>query len=653
MHDDFDDTEFSEEIRQQMNLVLTAALRNILRTQSRDEFLAWACDSLPMLASVMFGAIPESDRIKAAYWLGVNIWNVAPLPDNDYKPRPMTRPGRNDICPCGSGKKHKQCCLPLPVFDPLPSDLFWPVLGEILPEKELVRLSRENKLPGEAIGTIAYESYEEGNFPRVIKLLEPLFSNNGARLTRHDSGLLDMLCDAYGYHYQTDRKKTELLEHMSRHREPVIRAEAWQRIASSRHDSGDSSGAHEALANAMKADPNNPTHSLLELVLLVADNQIELARQRAGFWLRKLERLEHEYPEIVETLHMAKTDPALALQRTLRPDDDDDDRITRLIDWIEDNAGRPVPRYQVIPLDHPVEIPDSDELDSDLEDDEPDHPYDDPMQNAVCLEPSSEILTLEAAWSGCTPVSKPFSTQYASMGEEDIWDNPIDDGWLEFLEENPQAIDSLDILDDILTVVYTHPANETPFGPLRNMGPLLERAHDIILQACVPKEKNLPWLLPENRPALRLLSHLIHMTENMDETRNEKLMEEYLALNPSDNHGFRTMLINSYLKSGRNKEALALAEKYPEDMFAEIMYGKVLAHYRLGQLKEAKAALKNAHEDLSLVANYLIKAKVAKPKMQSHGFSINSREQAWMYRDAMRGEWQATPDCLEWLKKNI
>lgn len=651
MQDDFDDPDFNEEVREQMNLMLAAALRNILRTPSREEFLTWARDSLPLLASGMFDAIPEYDRSRAAYWLGVNIWNVAPLPDNDYKPRPLERPGRNDICPCGSGKKHKHCCLQLPVFDPLPSDLFWPLLGDILSEKELVRLSKENKLPPEAIGAIAYESYDEGNFPRVIKLLEPLFSDNGVRLTRHDSGLLDMLCDAYTYHYQTDKKKRALLERISQHREPVIRAEAWQRIASSRHDSGDSSGAHEALANAMQADPNNPTHSLLELVLLVADNQIELARQRAGFWVRKLERFEHEYPEIVETLRKAKNDPTSALQQTLRPDNDD--RISRLIEWIENNADRPVPHYEVIPLDHPEEDSDSDEFELDLEDDEPDHPYNDPMQNAVCLEPSSEILTLEAAWSGCTPVGKPFSTQYASMSDEDVWDNPVDDAWLEFLNDHPEAIDSLDILDDILILVYTHPANETPFGPLQNMGPLLARAHDIILKANVPAEKNLPWLLPENRPALRLLSHLIHLLESKDETGSEKLMEEYLALNPSDNHGFRTILINSYLKSGRNEDALALAKKYPEDMFAEIMYGKVLACYRLGQMMEAKAALKNAHEGLSLVANYLIKANVAKPKMQSNGFSINSREQAWMYRDAMRDEWQATPDCLDWLKKNI
>jgi uncharacterized protein YchJ len=27
-------------------------------------------------------------------------------------PTTMAKPGRNERCPCGSGKKYKQCCLP-------------------------------------------------------------------------------------------------------------------------------------------------------------------------------------------------------------------------------------------------------------------------------------------------------------------------------------------------------------------------------------------------------------------------------------------------------------------------------------------------------------------------------------------------------------
>jgi uncharacterized protein YecA (UPF0149 family) len=36
------------------------------------------------------------------------------LRENPPKPQPIVlgpRPGRNDPCPCGSGKKYKKCCM--------------------------------------------------------------------------------------------------------------------------------------------------------------------------------------------------------------------------------------------------------------------------------------------------------------------------------------------------------------------------------------------------------------------------------------------------------------------------------------------------------------------------------------------------------------
>ena len=46
---------------------------------------------------------------------GAQIPNAAPVanPTNIQKPQPVKvdkRPGRNDLCPCGSGKKYKNCC---------------------------------------------------------------------------------------------------------------------------------------------------------------------------------------------------------------------------------------------------------------------------------------------------------------------------------------------------------------------------------------------------------------------------------------------------------------------------------------------------------------------------------------------------------------
>lgn len=53
-------------------------------------------------------AIPENARKIHAYWL-------AHRSQEDYSPQPVhhsePKTGRNDPCPCGSGKKYKKCCL--------------------------------------------------------------------------------------------------------------------------------------------------------------------------------------------------------------------------------------------------------------------------------------------------------------------------------------------------------------------------------------------------------------------------------------------------------------------------------------------------------------------------------------------------------------
>ena len=75
---------------------------------------------------------------------------------------------------------------------------------------------------------------------------------------------------------------------MCQHHNKVIRSAAWQRTASWQQDLGNFAAAHDALKEAMRADPDNPSHALLELVLLVSSQQIDQARQRAAFWFARV-----------------------------------------------------------------------------------------------------------------------------------------------------------------------------------------------------------------------------------------------------------------------------------------------------------------------------------------------------------------------------
>lgn len=57
------------------------------------------------------GAIPESVRKIHSRWLSKRADLRAPTPVGPRTTRHPAKVGRNDPCPCGSGKKYKKCCL--------------------------------------------------------------------------------------------------------------------------------------------------------------------------------------------------------------------------------------------------------------------------------------------------------------------------------------------------------------------------------------------------------------------------------------------------------------------------------------------------------------------------------------------------------------
>ncbi len=639
MYDDPPELDFDPESIDQMHMVMSVALRLILEGKSLDEFLDWARSSIPMLAPLMLEDFTDEERPKMAYWMGVNLWGSVPRLDNHYKPEPLAKPSRNTPCPCGSGKKYKHCCAHLPELQQLAAETFWVIMPEVVSKTQINRLIKDRQLPVNAVAIMASQFSNEMDDAQVIKMLEPLFAGNASRLNHRHSGLLDMLCDNYNAHYKTEKKKKDLLQRMCQHKDRAIRAEAWQRIASWQLDLGDFPAAMDALSKAMQAEPDNPSHSLLELTLLVSSKQIEQAKQRAAFWRRKLKRYESELPELIDTLRHAETDPAGALQLTMSQADNDP-RLLQLLEWIEENADFPIAGYIVekLEIDAPEET----------------LPYPDPMQNAVTLQPAEDIIKLEQQWIELKPLGKPFSSQLEPMDESDIWENVSDTQWLSFLQQHPQAINSLDILDDLVTLIYIHPNNDSIWGPLGRIQPLLHRCEEIIKLANIPDSCNLPWVIEENRPALRLLIHNINIAINQDNHKHSiALIKLYLQLNPHDNHGYRSLLINHYLQNNQDQKAIEFAANYPEDMLAETRYGQVLAHYRLGDLQAAEQALPDVLNALPLVAEYLIKTRVAQPELSEYGISYGGKDQAWFYREEMRETWKQAKGSLAWLKKKL
>lgn len=629
--------ELDEDFVEQMELMVSFSCRQVMAGSTSEQFLNWAKSFLPVIAPNIFSEFKEADRNRVAFWVGVNLWNAAPQPDNHFLPRPLPEPVRSGLCPCSSGRNYNLCCARLPEVEPMPSDLFWVHMPDVVKKVDLAKGAKNLEYPVEGVAIMAAELCEQEEFGHAIKLLNPYFVDDAPLLDSKHSGLLDMLCDCYDNYYRSDRAKKDLLARATQHRDNVIRAEAWQRMATWQQDLGNLDASSKALGESMRADPNNPSHALLEIILLISNNKEENAKQRAQFWYHKLKPRQQEFPELLGTLKHAQQDPRTAVSGLMNEIvGNDDARLYRLTNWIERLRAREVPQYEVEDLNAAGDIPPAEPI------------------KAVMLIPPEKVIKIGMAWERVKPVEKPFSTVVYVEEAEDVWLEADDDEWLRFIEDHPESMDSLDILDDLVSLIYMHPNNESVFGPIGLIKPICERALEIIENAEIGRERILPWLLEHNRPALRIFFHLISLLDAHGQSeRAAQLMRQYLLLNPHDNHGFRDILINKLLVGGNDQEALDLADEYVFDGTPEIVYGRVLALFRMGRKKEASDALLCAYNSLPLVAEFLVKKSAPKPKPGQFGIEMGGREEAWIYRDSLRDVWLATPGCMDWLAQQL
>jgi len=164
-------------------------------------------------------------------------------------------------------------------------------------------------------------------------------------------------------------------------------------------------------------------------------------------------------------------------------------------------------------------------------------------------------------------------------------------------------------------------------------------------------ESQLHWVMPDNRPALRAMARLVNVKTIMEGDQEEGLRraQRLITINPHDNHGFRSIVMNQLIAEGRDEEALQLAQGYPGDMNPEITFGKILVLYRLGRQKEAVEEVGNALEFLGKIPRYLTAKRIRKPKLRPDAVQYGGDDQAWYYREEMRDVWLQTPGALAWL----
>ena len=671
-----------------LTALLADAAAAAMSLQQPAPFLDWLRASLARYV-VPGSQLARDEEMQRAFTasLGRPLWNAMPLPRRGFRTEPIPGPGRNDPCPCGSGRKFKHCCAGAPSLGPFTAELLWPfVLGAVDVPARTAAL-QSGRVPREAVLQFAAEKIETGHPQPAIELLEPML----AEPLRHEdpvaAGALDLLCNAYDERGNAKRRKRALLERIGKaaSRSP-LRSAAHQRLACILMDGGDPAGSWAAFRKAQQDDPGHAALGMLEVQLLMSEGRNGEARERAGYFLRQLRRSGADLdPRMLEFYERIAVDPARAMSSFAF--DMEQGAGQRLADWLDQVRSRPLPAYTVCSGENAAAQTGPDKLVEGLRqmgvgeaeikralcefqkqlaelerlvpasspgDDAPRPPDEASIVELVTPKP---IAAIEKRWHAAFPLAKPFSVNPLPWGKADPWEAATESRWMQFLERHPEAFDSMDVLDDLATSAMLHRQSDQPGVLDRLSRPLLERSVAILERALADARPVVPpprlcWAVTTNRPALRALFRL-HERELLArrDAPARRLAERLLALNPDDNHGLRCWLTGVCLKAGDADACLRLVEAYPGDASPELHFNAALALFRLGRAKGAIEALQAAHRQSPRVTRYLLAKRIARPTLSEHAVSLHGDDRGWLYREGMRGAWAATPGALEWVAK--
>jgi tetratricopeptide (TPR) repeat protein len=594
-----------------LHVLLGACARQLVADDDAEAFSDWFVEAVRHLAPALIAQAVEPDQF--ARVLARAIYSITPLPSNAYAPRRLPAPGRNEPCFCGSGRKYKHCCERLDAGNAFPNINMLRYVLDALPVARFAELAGSRAGP-EALAHAAHEWDQEGAAPRAMALLEPFFAGDGPLGERH-APLFDELMSLY-LDAGKERKRQALIEAALRRGDRALQSTAWQRRAVMLADRDRHDEAMEAFRRAQQLAPDDPALGFLEVSVLTGAGNLDLARERARFWLARARRADPPLSdEMFEILREAAADPAqamLGVGRLREPD------LGQLIDLF---SAAPAPaKYNLL----------------DRSDD-----------GTAELRPMPELAAAEARWREVFPQSKPPLTMLAT-GDAAAFDAAAP--WLNLLQTEPLLWQSFDVLDDLAMAVN---ALGILGADRRIEAPLLERAVSL-LRIAVQDDPGtqLPWGCVANRPALRCVFARLHAALGNDDLRRAQELSEWLVLqlNPNDNHGLRGTLARLYLAAEQPDRAIALTDRYPED-FAEVSLNRVLALFMGQRRGDALTAFSDAARKHPVALKMLLANNPRRPAGSGkYGITVGGAEEAWLYREQHINLWR---DCgaLEWARQ--
>ena len=586
--------------------LLGVAARKLVGNDDPNAFADWFADAAPALMPELFARAVDPPQF--ARVLARGLYGVTPLPDHGYVPQRLPRPGRNEPCFCGSGRKYKHCCEQFDNTMPFPEVNMLRYVLDATPRGAFAALPA-SRVNVDAVADTAHQWNEENREREAVALLEPWFAGAGPLPGRLEM-LFDLLMDAY-LALDKPRKRTALIETVLARGDRQMQCAAWQRRAVMTADRGEHDAALGAFREAQRLNPDDPSLTHLEITLLIGAGRLQQARERARFWITRAQRDRDFPPELLALLRRVADDPAAAMF---------------------DVAQRRVPALGILRELLRAAPPPALHHDLDLDAD-----------GVGCLRVQPALAKAEAKWRKQFAQSKPSLTM---LGESD--GNAVFDAgrWLPLLEGEPLLWQSFDVLDDLAMAVHGAGVLGAEHALLL---PLLDRAAALLrLHVESASVRRLPWGFLENRPALRSVAARLQHALDEDDRPTALRLAEWLVreLNPDDNHGWRGALMRLYVQSDRFDDAIALAQRYPDD-FAELTLTHVLALYCAGRSDEAATALRAAAAEHPRAVKMLLADTAKRPKSGEFGVAVGGDEEAWLYREAHRELWRQR-GALDW-----
>jgi tetratricopeptide (TPR) repeat protein len=496
-----DDEQIEEAQYEELSSFLERAVREALKMKDGEEFQAWMREEAPRSLPDLLSRLPD-DQGRRGFTLefGRALWNSVPLPSNGFRPKPIPQPERNDPCPCGSGKKYKKCCAEwaegAPDMDP---EGIWALVAEELPLEQVEALGESGRVPRSVLGDVATGLLDDGDPEKALALVRPLFEKP-ERLDDRDAASLNVLLEAYDA-LDLQEERWQEAERLAGALHPPLRAVLWENLARAYAVEGEMEEAWKSLERARQDDPESPALGPLEVSLLLAEGRTAEAGEKARYWRSRL-REEELSAQGFEFLTLVGENPE-ETQLRFSFGDEATEQIHQLEAWLA-RAEPPAALYGI------------------------EGAGDDPAEGRLAA--SAPLQELESGFEAAffPPLVDPDSEE--EDADWDPWDEDRAQQWLGFLLEHPQALDSVDVLEDVAHAVSEIVLDRHAFLDRPLLGPLLERGLAVVRRALAahPGITRLPGELEPNGSALALIVAAAAQAHRLGEIDRAREMLEWL-----------------------------------------------------------------------------------------------------------------------------